>query len=194
MARYIRRDGLVLRVGSSVQKWWTHNRFRLTGQAARFKHPRNLRARTVSLAGHFVGVKEYPAGSNLQEFGRWYGENGVPWCAIFISYILTHAGRPFRYSYVPAIVSDARAAKHGLRPILLKDIPATLKAGFPVLACFDWPPRDGTADHVGLVAGVSGSTIHTIEGNTGNSDWSNGGEVLRESRDASLVELFVKVI
>ena len=33
-----------------------------------------------------VGVKEDPPGSNRTAFGVWYGENGVPWCNIFVSY------------------------------------------------------------------------------------------------------------
>src|SRR5215217_6250015 len=33
-----------------------------------------------------LGKSEHPAGSNQTPFGRWYGVDGVPWCAIFVSY------------------------------------------------------------------------------------------------------------
>lgn len=33
-----------------------------------------------------VGLKEAPAGSNKTPFGIWYGHDGLPWCAIFVSY------------------------------------------------------------------------------------------------------------
>ena len=33
-----------------------------------------------------VGVRESPPGSNRTMFGRWFGVDGVPWCAVFASY------------------------------------------------------------------------------------------------------------
>lgn len=192
MARFIRRDGLVLRVGSATYKWWFRSRFRLTGAAARFKHPLNLRARTLALATHFLGVKEYPPGSNLQEFGRWYGEDGVPWCAIFVSYILSHAGRPFRYAYVPSIVADARANKNGLHPVAGGKVNLTLEAGYPVLACFDWN-GDGTADHVAFATTATPTSVTVIGGNQGGGPLSAGGEVCYETQPINLVQLFVRV-
>src|SRR5439155_688813 len=33
-----------------------------------------------------AGVCEVPPGSNRTMFGRWFGTDGVPWCAIFASY------------------------------------------------------------------------------------------------------------
>src|SRR5918911_3906379 len=33
-----------------------------------------------------VGVRESRPGSNRTMFGRWFGADGVPWCAIFVSY------------------------------------------------------------------------------------------------------------
>ena len=37
-------------------------------------------------ARRFVGVAERPPGSNRTPFGRWFGADGEPWCAIFLSY------------------------------------------------------------------------------------------------------------
>jgi hypothetical protein len=37
-------------------------------------------------ARKFVGVREHPPGSNRTPFGRWFGVDGEPWCAIFLSY------------------------------------------------------------------------------------------------------------
>lgn len=184
------------RKGSSLIKWLKHHSKRVTFAVvtakAAVKHPSNKGKRALALAGHFVGLKEYPAGSNMQLFGKWFGMNGVPWCAIFVSYVLSHVGRRFHYSYVPQIVADAHMGVGGLRTIPFHSVAAALKAGKTVLACFDWT-HDGTADHVGFVTGVAGSFIHTIEGNTGDTNWSNGGEVLRETRASSLVQAFVEV-
>lgn len=191
-SKFFTKYGLRVRTGGRLDRWLTRNRLRLTGAAARIRHPKSLANRTLALAAHFVGVKEYPAGSNLQEFGRWYGDNGVPWCAIFVSYCISHCGRPFRYAYVPYILADARAGRAGLSVIPATMVDATIRAGFPVLACFDWN-KDGTPDHVGFVASLSSGQLHTIEGNTGSDNLSNGGEVLRAIRAVDLAEAFVKV-
>jgi len=39
-----------------------------------------------------VGVRESPPGSNRTPFGRWFGADGVPWCAIFASYCFDVGG------------------------------------------------------------------------------------------------------
>src|SRR4029077_5508664 len=55
-----------------------------------------------------IGNKESPAGSNYNKYGSWYGMNGVPWCAIFTSWCFSQSGyKNYRYSYVPAVHSDA---------------------------------------------------------------------------------------
>ena len=42
--------------------------------------------RALAEALRHVGVRESPPGSNRTMFGRWFGVDGVPWCAIFVSY------------------------------------------------------------------------------------------------------------
>lgn len=162
----------------------------------RVRHPKpklGLAKRALALAEHYNGLKESPAGSNITLFGKWYGENGVPWCAIFVSYILSHVGRPFKFAYVPAIVAAARAKQSGLRVIPASAVNAAIAAGHPVLNCYDWN-HDGEADHVEFAKKVVGNQVYAIGGNTGPSDWSNGGEVANEVRDVSLVQAFVEVL
>ena len=52
----------------------------------------SFRKDAVKLAKSKVGTIETPV--NIQEFGKWYGMNGVPWCAIFVSWCF--AKRPAR--------------------------------------------------------------------------------------------------
>ncbi len=33
-----------------------------------------------------IGTKEDPMGSNRTKYGAWYGMDGQPWCAMFVSY------------------------------------------------------------------------------------------------------------
>jgi hypothetical protein len=192
--------------GAALQKWLkahpkfaaaaAHRHAQILQLRVRVRHPRThagLSKRALALARHYIGTKEYPAGSNVTLFGKWYGEVGVPWCAIFVSYVLSHTGRPFKYAYVPSIVADARSGKNGLRAIPSARVNAAIAAGHPVLVTYDWN-HDGTADHVGFATGVSNGYVTAVEGNTGDANWSNGGEVLKETRPLGLVEQFVEVL
>src|SRR5579884_3624378 len=46
--------------------------------------------RALAEALRHLGVRESPPGSNRTRFGRWFGVDGVPWCAIFVSYCFGH--------------------------------------------------------------------------------------------------------
>jgi hypothetical protein len=147
----------------------------------------------MTKAVSYIGMKENPAGSNMQEFGAWYGMNGVPWCAIFCTYCDQLSGNPTnsfargsRYSYVPYIVNDARMGYNGL------SITSSPKAGD--LVCYDWD-YNGEFDHVGFFEDWTTSpSFNAIEGNTSMSDNSNGGEVMRRLRNKnSQNTVFVRV-
>lgn len=135
-----------------------------------------LREKAFLEALTHVGVKESPPGSNLNPFGRWYGMNGVPWCAEFVSYCYAAAGskniaKGSRWAYCPFIVNAARAGHNGLT------VTRDPKRGDIVL--YDWD-HDGTADHVGLFDHwiANGSTFASVEGNTSPTNASNGGAVV----------------
>jgi hypothetical protein len=146
-------------------------------------------------ARFYIGVEESPPASNLTEFGEWYGMNGEPWCAIFVTYCdQAHSEKPSksfrrgeRYAYVPYIVADARHDSHGL------SITNAPEPGD--LVCYDWE-GNGEFDHIGIFEGwVEGSNkkkFTAIEGNTSIESNSNGGEVMRRTRDLSCA-LFVDV-
>ncbi len=143
---------------------------------------KTLRQRALDKATGQLGVKESPAGSNSQKYGSWYGMNGVPWCAIFCTWAFeTTANSPAfvkgsRWSYVPYIVSDARANRNGVRTV---DPPSAIPGD---LVCYDWQ-WDGVYDHVGIFEKwTDSSTFTAIEGNTSTSNNSNGGQVMRRTR------------
>ena len=146
----------------------------------------SFRKDAVKLAKSKVGTIETPV--NIQEFGKWYGMNGVPWCAIFVSWCFANSGsksfsRRSRWAYVPYVLNDAHAARNGLT------ITRAPEAGDLVL--FDWD-SDGVCDHIGIVE--KPSPLVTIEGNTSPTDNSNGGQVMRRTdRSASDIAAFVHV-
>lgn len=137
-----------------------------------------------------VGVRESPPGSNRTMFGRWFGVDGVPWCAIFASYCFdVGAGLvlcrgwhgagvgPRGVAYVPTLAAWLRATGRAVDDPLPGD-----------LAIFDWD--GGLPDHVGLVVRPHEDRVDTVEGNTAVGNDSDGGEVMRRSRPLAHVALF----
>jgi hypothetical protein len=147
----------------------------------------SVKSRAFQIAVGEIGTKESPFGSNRQKYGDWYGMNGVPWCAIFVSYCIAKAGRTaWRYSYVPNISSDAVRGVNGMSP--------TYSPQRGDLVCYT---LHGDVDcHVAFFDEWISSAqqeFHDLGGNTGPTNFSNGGEVLRQTRDVSLVHRFVRL-
>lgn len=69
-------------------------RARRTLRAKQATQSSSIKAKALQIALHEASlhVHESPWGSNLQKYGQWYGFNGVPWCAIFVTYCFDHAG------------------------------------------------------------------------------------------------------
>ncbi len=192
--------------GKALKRWLMHHPKvasflaarggRITALRVRRRKPRTLNAKALKLAASQIGYHEDPPGSNHTKYGVWYGVDHQPWCAIFVSWVLSHVGRPFKEAYVPTIVDLARAGQDGLSVIPYQNVSAELRS-HPVLACYDWPGESpGLADHVEFVQRVvTGSTFIAVGGNTGGpgADQSNGGEVWRNTRYTVDVLCFVKV-
>jgi len=151
-----------------------------------------LRDKALKTASGQVGYSESPAGSNMTKYGAWYGANGQPWCAMFTTWCYETSGdspsfmKGSRYAYVPYIVGDAYAGRYGLA---VTDDPI---AGD--LVCYDWG-FDGEYDHVGLFdSWQTGGKFWAVEGNTSTESDSNGGSVMRRTRDrAAQATVFVHV-
>lgn len=149
--------------------------------------------RAATEAVRHVGVRESPPGSNRTMFGRWFGADGVPWCAIFVSYAFDvgagvvlcrgwhGAGVAKRgVAYVPTLAAWLRATGSAVETPRRGD-----------LAIFDWD--GGVPDHVGIVLRAHPGGIDTVEGNTGVGNDSDGGEVMRRTRPLAHVALFGRV-
>jgi CHAP domain len=139
-----------------------------------------------------IGTKESPPNSNQSPYSQWYGMIG-PWCAMFCTWSDQTGGKPTKsfvkgskYAYVPYIVSDARMGYNGL------SVTSNPQPGD--LVCFDWD-WNGEYDHIGLFEKwLNNSEFQAIEGNTSTSDNSNGGEVMRRTRNKnSQATVFVRV-
>lgn len=105
--------------------------------------------------------------------GSVYGQSGVPFCDMGMTYCLREIGvTDFDSAYVPARVGTARA-----RGWLVE--PGAARPGDMVT--FDWQD-DGEDDHIGCVESTDATGVNTIEFNTSEYSWDDGGLVLRQHR------------
>lgn len=112
-------------------------------------------------------------GNNVNYITQWYGMNGQPWCDMTITYAAYHSGNAQnvcfgnKYAYT---VAHAQAFKdHGQWTPMTHGVEGTgIRRGDIIF--FDWSGGTsiGAIDHVGIVTGVSGNTVLTIEGNYDN--------------------------
>jgi hypothetical protein len=140
--------------------------------------------RVVEVARGFVGVKESPPNSNNVIFNTDYYGKAVsgadyPWCCAFLWDVFRIAGLPNLFcdgaktalcEYVLVF-----AEKHGR--FVAKD---KLRRGDLVL--YQFPGSKRRTNHIGLVLGMDGGELLTIEGNTAAGNDSNGGAVMYRSR------------
>lgn len=150
----------------------------------------------LSVARGEIGYDRFRDPQAGTKYGRWYagkvgepyyGESGVPYCAMFVSWVFDRAGAScagIPGAYCPYVERDAKRAGRTVAK-------ASAQPGDVVL--FDWG-GDGVADHVGIVEANNGSYLTTIEGNTsdGSGSQSNGGVVARRTRSFSCVRCVVR--
>lgn len=146
----------------------------------------------LRIASGEVGYYRHDDPLTGTKYGRWYAEltgssyfgtNGVPYCAMFVSYVFAMAGQSMP-GLPTASCSVIMANNRGTSRQVTK---TSAKPGDIVL--FDWG-GDGAPDHVGIVELNNGSYIQTIEGNTSlgtAGSQGNGGYVARRTRAWSTV-------
>lgn len=142
----------------------------------------------LSVARGEIGYDRFRDPQAGTKYGRWYagrvgepyyGESGVPYCAMFVSWVFDRAGAScagIPGAYCPYVERDAKRAGRTVAK-------GSARPGDVVL--FDWG-GDGVADHVGIVEANNGSYLTTIEGNT------NNGKVARRTRAFSSVRCVVR--
>lgn len=150
----------------------------------------------LSVARREIGYSRWDDPEAGTKYGRWYagqtgepyyGESGVPYCAMFVSWVFAQAGATcpgLPGAYCPYVERDGRSAGRAVAK-------SSAQPGDVVL--FDWG-GDGVADHVGIVERNNGSYLTTIEGNTsnGSGSQSNGGVVARRTRSLSSVRCVLR--
>lgn len=134
-----------------------------------------------------LGYQE--TGNNDTKYGKWYGLNNQPWCAMFVSWCFAQADLS---ELVAASTKKGFAScDAGLKWFSKKGkiVPVgQAQAGDIVFFQFD---TDAQADHVGIVIKNDGKKyLWCIEGNTSGDtkgSQSNGDGVYTKKRAYSLV-------
>lgn len=153
-----------------------------------------MREKALAESIKWIGTKENPPHTNRVMFSDWYGLRG-PWCAMFVTWCYVQAGsksfdpKRARWAYCPFMVNDARAQRNGLIVVPLNNVqPGDI-------AMFDWQ-GDGISDHTGIVETKPNSKgdFKCIEGNTSVGNDSNGGQVMRRTRNRRQVQVFIRVV
>lgn len=140
-------------------------------------------------AKKFVDEKYAEEGDNHTIMGKWYGTDGLPWCAAFVSYcfhlagaldLIKETGKKGFASCDAGLKAFAKTGK--LVPV------GQAKRGDIVFFQFD---TDAEPDHVGFVYHNDGKNLICFEGNTSpdgvKGSQSNGGMCAKKKRAYSLV-------
>lgn len=136
-------------------------------------------SKLVEIAVAELGTKESPPNSNKVKYNTWYygrevSGSAYPWCMAFVQWCIAQAGltAPVKTASCGAFLNAARKAGEAVY--------GEFHPGDVVIYDFD---RDGTTDHCGIVESANGATVTAIEGNTAVGNDSDGGEVMRRTRN-----------
>jgi len=141
----------------------------------------------IAIASTEIGTTEKPENSNKTKYGEWFGFDGVPWCAMFVSWVYHQAGSPLgNIGFLKGFAGCQTAVAH------YRDEGKVVNDPVPGdLVFFDWN-NDGRHDHVGIfIQDLGGNSFKTIEGNTSIHNQRNGGSVMLRTRQKGRV-LFVR--
>lgn len=132
----------------------------------------------LDIATEELGTKESPAGSNRTKYGAWYGLDGYAWCVMFVQWVFARAGVSLPAKTASCTVLMNRAKSAGMW------VTSGYRPGDVVI--YDWGD-DKVPDHCGIVEAFGGASVVAIEGNTAVGNDSDGGEVMRRTRNVSQI-------
>lgn len=154
--------------------------------------------KVVQVAKTQLGVHESPSGSNNVKYNTWFYGRPVfggdySWCATFLDWIFEKAGcgKLYPHNANAAYGQNEVVSKCGGSWILKQNKNLSLrkdyvknKARIGDVVDFNFSGLSDWRQHTGIVVGIDGTDLITIEGNTsaGNGSQSNGGEVAQKTR------------
>ena len=134
----------------------------------------------LRVAASQLGVRE--KGRNINDYGEWFGANGVLWCAEFVSWVFAHAGHALPISIGAgkgtsgfAYCQYGRDEAYKRRELFSRPRPGDV--------FFHFRRGDRGPGHTGIVVDVlPDGRVVTIEGNAGVRSGRDGGGVVKQTR------------
>jgi cell wall-associated NlpC family hydrolase len=140
----------------------------------------------IDVAKNELGYQE--TGNNDTKYGKWYGSNNQPWCAMFVSWCFAQADLS---ELVAAQTKKGFAScDAGLKWFAKRNKIVPVGKAQPGDIVFFQFDKDPQPDHVGIVVKNDGKKyIWCIEGNTSSAkgSQSNGDGVYLKKRAYSLI-------
>lgn len=136
----------------------------------------------IEKASAEIGVKEYPANSNRCKYNReFYGRDvsgsAYPWCCAFIWWLLSTSGISVpKTALCTSLAQWFKSQGQWFTDPQVGDI-----------VFFKFGTNNRWTNHVGIVTGIRGNEIETIEGNSSINSDDNGGSVMARRRSSHIV-------
>jgi len=128
--------------------------------------------RLVEIALSQVGIYERNSDGtrgdgNFTKYGEWFGLDGHPWCAMFVSWVANEAG------LLGDVIPKHASTSMGVQAYMERGLYERRNSGYIPRegdAIFFYNPSTGRVNHVGIVVAFDPQTqrIYTVEGNTSN--------------------------
>lgn len=130
-----------------------------------------------------VGITEYPPNSNnvkynTEYYGREVSGPKYPWCCAFVWWVFS------RFS--PCLVKKT-ATCTDLGQWFKDNGKWSSSPHIGDVVFFKFKTNDRWTNHVGIVTGLKGNIVETVEGNTSISSDDNGGAVMQRRRSSNIV-------
>lgn len=117
----------------------------------------------VATAKGETGTTENPIGSNRTKYGEWFGTDGIPWCAIFISWCAAHADAP--EDVMPRSFAAVGEFQEWFRQ---RGLYRARDSGYIPQPGDLMIQKNAGASHIGIVETADGDGFKAIEGNSSN--------------------------
>jgi hypothetical protein len=167
-------------IGSSWRADRSFIKYGRTDQSAndgRISDAEQGRKKILAIAEKEIGVQESHenSGARVDTYNAYVGLKKVPWCASFVSWVFGQAGyaQPCT-AWSPALFPGNRLVQNPLAGMVLGMY-------FPELK---------RIAHCGIIAGVRGDWIESIEGNTSINGSREGTGVFRRTRHKRTIRCY----
>ena len=155
--------------------------------------------KVVNIARSQIGVHESPSGSNTVKYNTWFYGRAVSggdysWCATFLDWLFEQAGcgKLYPHNANAAYGQNEIVTRCGGKWILRQNVDLKSRKSYVHdhaqvgdIVDFNFGKKlSSYRQHTGIVVGIKGDYLVTIEGNTsnGNGSQSNGGVVAQRER------------